>query len=252
MLFLFCGCAASQKGRPSTGDLTSSVLPYTTGGIVATEAHGSLVADFTEAARRLLSWKTLVKAQSETIAAFIIRFDTDVTLLLKESAQRAAVSLKAINDAMGAWSNGNLEPLREIAALLKAIQEQNGLGARLCDPPSRIRPPARLAATLFETDRGVLLVLGEVRGKRDQSEALLLEIHFFVSTDYKAGVNVYHVANVGDGRVLLTVHLFSWITQTEGFFGTIPRTIAEGQMRSQVERTWQDVADYLAGVAGQH
>ena len=98
---------------------------------------------------------------------------------------------------------------------------------------------------VFENDGDTLLALSEIRRQRSGKSATVLEVQYYVSRSYQAGVSVYHVKARGDG-VTLTVRILSWVDELDTVIGGVARAVAEDAMVAEVKREWRDAAAYLA------
>jgi hypothetical protein len=221
------GCAVSPR-RPGGPDLETRVLPCRKGGIVAVETRGPLAVPFPAAAGRLLAGEALVRAQSGT---------QEITQWDPEAALPARAGFEADTAA-----EAGVSP--QAQAVLEEIRRYGGPGAELCQSPPA--PDNRLYLSTFLTSHGPFHVLGELRTMRTERAAVLVELHFLVSAEYEAGVNVYHVEEVAEGTLTLTVRLWAWISQVEGMLGALgARAMAGAEMRREAEHVWHEVAAYL-------
>jgi hypothetical protein len=236
-LALVSGCRSAPK--PDEGSIRVAPLPAHTGGIAAAQAVGALPVSFETAAVRIGAWSDLVEAQSGTVYARQIRSDDDPAAVLREACAKAGTAPDAAVAALAAWQQGAPARFRETHALLDEAWKHTppGIGVLAGDPGSA------LGVTVFTSGSRTILALADLRRGAAETEAWLVEIHFHVSGQYVAGMNVYHLA--AGAPPVLTVQLYTWIRQVEGVFGAFARGMAERELGAQAEATWREVATYL-------
>jgi len=223
-----------------------SVLPVNRGGTVGVRAQGTIsVRAFSEAARRLCDWESLTRNQKSTQSFFYLT--PDARPVRFEKAVPPSFR-KAAGQAFQRWQGGDRAAFPEVLVLLsEACRIKSGASPLLQPSENKtIRPWA--AAITFNSEGKSIFVIGEARCRRNDDEAVLAEIHYFVADSYPAGVNVYHLKRSGEGRAELTVEIYCWIKEAAGFLGSlIPRRIASQHLKAHVRRTWLEVAAYLSG-----
>lgn len=246
MMALAPGCALQEK--PSGKSVFTpdvSVSPIADGGIVGVSATGMVAGNGTRAASSLLDWRRLAAAQSDTLSVHGLTPDHPVPVLTQAQFQATGCTQEQVATARSTWLTPSSTKPREIMALLKAMNEAGLMPAALCAPPDGTAPAPVLTATRFKTSRGPLLVLADIRIQKTDASSRLAEYHFFVSRGYQAGVNIYSIEPGRDGCFKLTIQVFCWVSQAEGFLGAIPRKLAGNGIRRQAGKLWTELAGWL-------
>ncbi len=238
-LALAAGCCGAAR-NPGEPPIRTVALPVHTGGIAAAQATYSLPVPFEAAAARIVAWADLVAAQAGTAYVRSIDSDEDPAPALADALAKAGAPPGETAEALASWRQGARERFREARALLGEAWKHMppGIGVLAGDPGGA------LGAVVFTSGSRTILALADVRRGIGAADAWLVEIHFHVSGEYVAGINVYHLA--AGAPPVLTVQLYSWIRQIEGVFGTFARGMAERELGVQAEATWREVAAYLA------
>ncbi len=235
---LLAGGCGGVEIRPDAVEV--GVLPVRTGGIVAAQACRALSVSFEQAAPRLGAWAELIGAQCGTVCARTLDAAQDPAPQLADALGKAGISGGATAAALKAWIDGAPDRCRQARALVAELGKcmPPGIGSPGTDPGGEY------GVVVFKSGERTMLALADIRRGGGPTERWLLEIHFHVSSSYVAGANLYHLAS-GPAPVL-TVQVYSWISQVEGAFGALARGMAERELRTQAEATWHEVAAYLA------
>jgi hypothetical protein len=235
------GCGGGEKKPGDPPAVASAVLPVMTGGIVAAQAASRLATPFAQVASRLRAWAECAAAQTGTVCARTIDPSQELVPQLADALKNAGLAGGDTAAAMGAWTGGTRERFREARTLLAeaAKHAPPGMGNFGTDPGGEY------GVVVFKNGSRTILVLADIRSCTTADAAWLIELDYHVSNSYVAGLSIYHVTS-GPAPVL-TVQVYSWISQVEGMFGAVARGMAEGELRAQAEATWRDVAAYLGG-----
>ena len=236
------GCAqAPRTWEPEE----TAVLPLYTGGMVAAHARGRIEARWERAAARLCAWEALCRAQKSTIDAVVIDVSAQLDAQVAALARTAGLAGEGGEAAARAWWGASRDAFPQALVMLRALHAADTGGPAgalaLVDAPSAIA-----GGLVFGAGGASVLALADVRTRVEPAGAALLEVHYYVSQSYTAGVNVYRIAPGEDGALILDVQILCWVPQVEGIFGAISRRVAERELRRQATTTWAEIAAYLS------